>query len=319
MSRYTRNTVIQALIEPSYATNDALVWGAADALLIKDPDFKIDRDVVPRELVRGHMGGSEHLIGTRRAEITFSVELAGSGAAGTAPAWGKLLRGCGMAEVITAGQRVEYNPVTTGHESLTFRFFRDGVRYTAKGARGTVAIRMPAYEAPVLDFTFWGFDTFAAEATPGTPNFAAWQRPLVITDANAGDVLVGATLATGVVSGGTALASRGFTADLKNELSHVKLLRGEAIDIKDRDASGSITVALTTAQEVSWRNDINSNVLTTLGFNIGSTAGQRVSVFCPSVQRVAPQAVDYEGRVMMQSELRILPSAGNDELRIIAR
>ena len=143
MSRYMRNTVIQALLEPTYGAAVA-TWNAIDALLVKDPEFSIDRDVVPRDLVRGYMGGSEHLVGTRRSELKFTVELAGSGTAGTAPAWGKLLRGCGMAEVITAGNRVEYTPVTAGHESLSFRFFRDGVRYVSRGARGSVKVNLPA-------------------------------------------------------------------------------------------------------------------------------------------------------------------------------
>ncbi|MDO9524985.1 MAG: hypothetical protein Q7J57_05520, partial [Gemmobacter sp.] len=97
-------------------------------------------------------------------------------------------------------------------------------------------------------------------------------------------------------------------------------LGGEAIDITNRDVSGKINVFLTAANEVIWRNELNINTLTSLGFNFGLTPGNLLTVFCPSVQRIDPNPEDYEGRVMMATELRVLPtSAGNDELRIVAR
>lgn len=47
---------------------------------------------------------STPIIGGQRAEITLSVPLRGSGTAGTAPAWGKILEACTMLELITAAE-----------------------------------------------------------------------------------------------------------------------------------------------------------------------------------------------------------------------
>lgn len=320
MTRQIAKTVILAKLEPSYGTIDPGGLAAADAVLISNAKFRIPRDVVPRELLRGYLGGSEHLIGTRRAEIEFDVELAGSGTAGTAPEWGKLLRACGMAEAITAANRVEYTPVSGGFESLTFLYHLDGIRYQSRGARGTVQFMMNAYERPMMRFKFTGFDTLAIEGAVPNAVFAGWQRPQVITDENAGDIRLGGTYAAGVVSGGTVLQSRGLTVDLGNTVSHLKILGGEAIDITQRETSGTIAVFLTAANEVTWRNELNVNTLTSLGFNFGTVAGNRIAVFMPSVQRLTPDPEDYEGRAMMSGEIRVLPtSAGNDELRIVAR
>lgn len=66
---------------------------------------------VSRDLVRPFFGGSEQLVGTATVEVSFDVELAASGTAGTTPAWGPLLLGCAFAEAVTAGSRVDY----TGH------------------------------------------------------------------------------------------------------------------------------------------------------------------------------------------------------------
>lgn len=317
--RYMRKTAIMAQIEATYGGGAPAAWGGSDLVLIRNAKFRIARDTEPRELVTPWLGGSEHMVAARRAEIEFEVELAGSGAAGTAPAWGRLLRACGMAENIVAGNRVEYLPVSAAFESLMLVFVIDGTAYSSRGARGTVKAVLSSYKIPVLQFKFQGFDTWAGNwGNPGV-NFGAWKKPMVLSDANAGDIRLGGTYSAGVISGGVVLPSQGLEIDLANKLSHIKLLGGEAIDIVERDPMGSMRVALSEADEIAWRTDINKNVLTSVGFNFGATAGERVGIWCPAVQRVDPQAQDYEGRVLMQTELRILPNSGNDEIRIIAR
>jgi hypothetical protein len=320
MNRYFRNTVIQAKIETTYGT-DPGSYAATDCLLISDARFEIDRDVVPRNLIRGYMGGSDQLMGTRRANITFTVELAGAGAAGTAPAWGKLLRMCGMAEAITVGARVEYTPVSTSFASATLRYFIDGVMYVSRGCRGTAKLKMNAYDRPVIEFTLQGFDTNAQELATPSPTLTAWKRPQVVTDGNSGDIVLGGTYATGTVTvgSGAVLKSRGLEIDIGNTVSHLKMLGGEAIEITDRETTGKMSVELTAAEEVTWRTDINANTLTTLAFRHGSAAGSQIIVWAPAIQRVAPQMEDYEGAVLMATELRLLPSSGNDELTIVVK
>jgi len=314
--RYMRKTAILARLEPEYGVNIVDPWSATDALLIRNAKFSIARDTEPRELVRPWLGGSEHLVAARRAEIEFEVELSGSGTLGLPPAWGKLLRASGLAENIVPDTRVEYLPVSEAFESLQVTFTIDGITYVSKGARCDVNIVMNAYKIPVLQFKMQGFDTNAISGNMGA-TFAAWKRPTVLSDAASGDIRLGCNYTTGFVSGGTVLASRGLELKLGNKLSHIKMLHGEAIDIVGRDASGTMSVALDVADELTWRDEINNNVLTSLGFNFGTAEGYRTRIFCPSVQRVDPQTEDYEGRALMKTELRVLPLAGNDEMRII--
>lgn len=320
MTRYTRNTVIQLAIESTYGVSPGSLAATDAILLAGDPTFRIDRDLVPRDLVRGYLGGSESLIGTRRSEIEFDVELAGSGTPTTPPAFARLLRIAGMAETIGASF-VEYTPVTTGQASATIRFHSDGVNYQARGCRANFQLMMNAYGRPTLKFKVMGFDTFAqAAATPAT-DFTAWRTPLVVSDTNSGSVSLGGTYnaVTGTITGGTALVSRGLDLDMGNTVSHLKLLNAESIDIVDRDTTGSTTVFLDPTQEVTWRTDINNNALTSFAFVHGTAAGNRVRVFAPAVQRIDPQREDYEGRVMMKTDLKFLPSgtSGNNELRLV--
>lgn len=323
MSRFIRNTAIQAKIETAYGT-DPGTWTATDALLIANASYAEVQEPLSRDLIRPYFGASEHLQVTGRRRITFSVELAGSGTAGTAPAWGILLRACGMAQALTASTMAVYSPVSTAQESISIRYAVDGILHTAVGCRGTATLKLLAYDKPMIEFSFEGLDTVAstAAAVPAT-DFTAWKKPLPVIPANSAEVRLGGTYAsgTGVISGGTALASRGMEVMIGNQIGKINLLSGESVDLTNREVTGRMTNFLSAADEVTYRSAIRANTTTTLGFQLGTTAGAIVGVFGANVQRVDPQNEDYEGRSMLSTSLRFLPSgtAGNDELRIIAR
>jgi len=319
MSRYTRNTVIQAQIT---ATPVIPTFVATDAILMTEmPDHEITREYVDRALLRGYMGGSDQLVKARNADFRYKCEFWGSGDADTPPAWGRLLRMCGMAETIVGTSHVAYAPVSTGQEMGAIRFVQDGIAYASKGGRGSVKFNLVSGDRPTMEFNMMGFDTGAATGSVGAYAYADWIRPDLIIDSTAGDIRLGSTYnaGTGAISGGTPLVSRGLEIDLGNKLSYIQLLGGDAIDIVDREVTGKMTVALSAAEEVTWRSDMNANATTSLSFTYGTVAGQRITVFAPKVQRIAPKRVDYEGRVLFETELRFLPSVGNDELLIVSR
>jgi len=319
MSRSMKQTLIRAALEVSYGTQPTM--NNSDALLISNPSHRIIRNLVDREIWLPHLGATEQLVAARVAEMKFAVELAGSGTAGTAPAWGKLMRACGFAETVTAANRVEYNPVSEAFESLTFQYFRSGVRYTSRGARGTAKLMLPAFGIPKIEFSFMGFETNANEAAiPGNYDLTAWKRPQVLTDEMAGDIRLGVSYATGALSGGTAMASRGLEVDVGNKVEHMELLGGERISITDRIATGKMSTALTPAEEVAWRTEINTNTNATLGFSWGTTAGNRGLIYAPRVQRVDPQGEDYKGDLLLATDLRFQPTeAGHDDFLLVMK
>ncbi len=314
-NRRTRNTAITVAIESSYAGSAGTY---SPVLLVDVPDFQIDPKVVPRDLVRPWFGASEELAGTAVSILRFKTEIAAPSALGTAPEWGKLLRLCGMAETITPSTRVEYSLITDAPESGSLRFNRAGVQYQCKGARGTVSIDLTAYQRPMFDWTIMGFDTSVTESAIGTPSLTAWTRPLVITDANSGNIRLGGSYSGGAVTGGTAYNSRGMVIDLGNKLDPMEMLGGESVDITERNVTGSATFELTTADEVTWWSDIRANALTSMTFNIGG-GGSNVIFHGPSVQRTKPRGTDYNGKQLMTVDTRYLPTSGNDELRIIVK
>jgi hypothetical protein len=97
MPLLTRKRLILAETESQYGTDPSP--GAADAVLVRDLNITpLQSDVVSRDLIRPYLGASEQLLANTRVECTFSVEMAGSGTAGTAPRYGSVLKACGMAE-----------------------------------------------------------------------------------------------------------------------------------------------------------------------------------------------------------------------------
>ncbi|NBT52735.1 MAG: hypothetical protein EBT12_14510 [Marivivens sp.] len=92
MAVRTSQRVLLAKEESTYGT-DPTPTGSADAILVRSLEISpFQSDVVERELIRGYMGNYETLHASQRVEINFDVEMVGSGSAGTAPAFGPLLK-----------------------------------------------------------------------------------------------------------------------------------------------------------------------------------------------------------------------------------
>ena len=117
MALLTRKRLILAETEGSYGVDPSP--DGADAILVRDLNITPQQsDVVNRDLVRPYLGASEQLLANTRVECTFSVELAGSGTAGTAPRFGKVLKACALAET-TVTPAVTGTATAGGSNSIT--------------------------------------------------------------------------------------------------------------------------------------------------------------------------------------------------------
>ena len=117
MALLTRKRLILAETESTYGTDPSP--DGADAILVRDLNITPQQsDVVSRDLVRPYLGASEQLLANTRVECTFSVELAGSGTAGTAPRFGKVLKACALAET-TVTPAVTGTATAGGSNSIT--------------------------------------------------------------------------------------------------------------------------------------------------------------------------------------------------------
>ncbi|HYD79843.1 MAG TPA: hypothetical protein VEC06_08540 [Paucimonas sp.] len=98
----TRKRSILSKIEAIYGT-DPTPTGSANAIRVMNLDINpLKSELVPRESIKPYFGNDEQVLAACYCEVSFEVEVAGSGTAGTAPAVGPLLRACAMSETILA-------------------------------------------------------------------------------------------------------------------------------------------------------------------------------------------------------------------------
>ncbi|MEW6314635.1 MAG: phage tail tube protein [Pseudomonadota bacterium] len=319
MPRYIRNTVILAKIETAYGV-DSTPTGAANAMLVSNVSINpLNASNISRDLIRGYLGGSEQIPGVAYIETSFDVEFQNGGTAGTAAAWGQLLRACGFAEVLlTTPSRVEYTPISASFESATIYYHDDGVLHKLLGCRGDVTIKASVGERPVFSFKFLGLDGGISATANATPTLTGFKTPLIVTDGNTGDITLGCTYSAGALSGGTVYASRGIEIAMGNKVAHTPLLGGETIDLTDRDATGKVELDLTAANEVSFMATVKAATTQGLGIVHGTTAGYKMLMHAPAAQLINPKKSDVNGRRLIGYDVRLTPSSGNDELRIVA-
>jgi len=309
MALLTRKRTILSKIEATYGT-DPVPTGAANAILVKSVTVTpMETNLISRDLVRPYKGNSESLAGAVSGKLEIEVELAGSGAAGTAPAYGPLLRACGMSETISAGTSVIYAPVSGGYESVTNYFNQDGVLHKMCGSRGSVSLTLSAQAIPTLKFSFQGLYSpiVDAPAPPGVV-YAAWQTPLVVNNVNT----------TGIsLHGFAGLVLSDLSIDLANTVVFRSLPGGtEQVNITDGKPAGSITFEATTVAQKDWWTAARSAATGPLSITHGTAAGNKVKVDAPKAQITQPNYTDKDGIAMIQASLVLVPNTGNDELTL---
>lgn len=318
--RLIRKTVILAKLEPGYGI-DAIPTPAANALVISNMSINpLNAEWISRGIVRDYLGASEELPGASYVECGFDIELVGAGTLAKAPAWGPLLRSIGFAEIITAGVRVDYVPISGGFESSSIYYFDDGVLHKLLGVRGTASMNLTVGEKPVISFKFLGVDGGIAVLDNPATTLTAWRVPQIVTDDNSGNITIGATHAIEAEPafvGGTEYPSLGLTIDLGVTATFQKLLGGKSIAITDRQVTGSIKLKQTAAQEVAFMARVKSAEKASLGLVHGTVPNDKVAVFLPAAQFKEPTKEELNGERMIGYNVRATPVAGNDEIRII--
>lgn len=327
MPRYSRNAIILAKVETTVGT-DAAPTGASNAILVSNLSINpLNANNVSRDLIRPYFGGSEQLIGSSYVDCEFEVEFQHSGTAGTAAAWDPLLQACGFAAgaPLTTPARVEHLLDTdySALKTVTIYYHDDGVLHKLLGARGSFSVSLMAGERPTFKFKFLGIDGGVTATANPSATLTAFKTPLVVTDPNTGAITMGAvTYATGAISGGTEYVGSGFSLDLGNKVDFTDLLgtastTGQSIDITQREMTGSVELDLSAAAEVSFMASVKANSTQAMGLVHGTTAGYKLLVYLPSVQLINPKKVDKNGRRLIGFDMRVMPSSGNDEIKIV--
>ncbi len=309
MPLLTRKRLILLETESTYGTDPTP--DGADAILVRDLSITpLQSDVVSRDLVRPYLGASEQLLANTRVECTFSVELAGSGTAGTAPRYGKALLACGMSETIVATTSVTYAPVSASFGSCTIYYNIDGVLHKVTGARGTFTLNMAVGEIPSIDFTFTGVYNTPTDTAAPAVTYANQATPVIAKQGNTTDFQL--------LSYSGCLQSVSF--DIGNTLVYRDLINcTKQVLLTDRAVTGNVVIeAPTIAQKNYFTSALSDGTLGNLLFQHGQTAGNIFDFASTRVDIGDPSYSDQDGIHMLNIPFTCVPStAGNDEFNFV--
>lgn len=304
---YTKK-VLLAKLESSYGT-DSAPTGASNAMEVRNLEPGLMQgDTFNRDLTRDHFGASKLIHKAPYGTLGFDIEIAGSGAAGTAPAYGDLLKACGMGETVNAGTSVVYTPVTSDSpDSITLHYVVDGQIHKMVGCRGSVSIDLDADPA-VYKFSFSGLRVSPAAITHPTATLTAFQESVPVNPDN-----------TSFTLHGYSAALESLNIDLGNDVQHRPLVNSESIIITGRESSGSVTIEEPAITTKDYHSIIENHTLSTLQLVHGVVAGNIVQIDAPQVQLSAPSQGDSQNNVTLSMTMGLLPDSGNDELTITVK
>ncbi len=309
MARYYRKLALLAKIETVYGT-DATPTGAANAVLATNVNFTpLEAEEVSRDLLLPYLGNPGVVLAGVYAKIEFEVEVAGSGTAGTAPAYGPLLRAAGFAETVTAGTSVVYNPISGSFEALTLWGNFDGVKHVLLGCRGNVSASFEPKKIPRFKFSFVGMlGTIADAALPST-TLTAWKTPLTVSKASTPTLTVH----------GSAAPAESFSFDMGHQVEPRFLIGAESIELSDRSAKGTLVVEASPLATVDWFQRAKDRTRGVLQLVHGVSAGNIVQIDAPAVEIGKPTQGQTQGILNYSLPLSFCTSAGNDELTITVK
>lgn len=308
--RYFRKLALLAKIETIYGT-DPVPTGVANALLATDAAFTpLEGQEVSRDLLTPYLGHQGIILTGLYGRLEFSIEVAGAGTAGDAPAYSPLLRACGFAETVTAGVEVEYELVSGGFESLTLYYNRDGVRHVLVGARGTMTLEFTPAGIPRYRFNLIGLHgTLAADTALPATTLTGFKTPVPVSKANTTFSLHGYAVGP----------TERVSLDVGNQVEPRMLINSEACEIVDRKSTGSVVMEATSLATKNW--DAIARAHTTGAFALvhGTIAGNIVSIDAPATQVGRWSEGQTQGILNNTLPLIFQPATGNDELKITVK
>ena len=309
MALLLRKRLILIEEEATYGTDPTPT--GTEAVLVRDLNITPQQsDTVSRDLIRPYLGASEILLANTRVECTFSVELAGSGTAGTAPQYGKALKACGLSETVVAATSVTYSPVSTNFDSVTIHYNIDGVRHKVTGARGTFTLTTSVGEIPTIDFTFTGIYNAPDDSALPTATYSNQATPLIFKEGN--------TDTFSLLSYSGCLQS--VNMDLGNTIVYRELIGcTKEVLITDRSTTGTAVIEMPTiAQKDYFAAALTDGALGNLTFQHGTTAGNIVDFASTGIDIGDLSYSDQDGIAMLNLPFTAIPStAGNDEFSLI--
>lgn len=305
----THRSAMLAKLETTYGT-DSVPTGAADAVVLQEVEIQqMDAEAVERPRLMPHFAARRVALTALKIRATAQVDLAGSGTAGTAPAFGPLLRGSAMAQTVTASVKADYTPISAAEESLSLYWFLDGQRQRALGARGSWGLELVPRAFPRLSFEFLGLYTAPTEVALPATTLTAWREPQI----------AGFATTPVLTLDGLAVAAESFRYSHANALSFRDLVGARYVNITGRQPVMELQIEAPTLTAKNFWAIAEAGTIFPVVAQQGTSAGGIAELNAPRCQITRIQRRASEGVEMLDLSLVVLPNAGNDEVTLTIR
>ena len=307
----TRKKFLIAKIEASYGTDPTPV-GGSDAVQVTNVEVTpIESDNVQAAAYQGFIGNSTRgtLVANKHVSITFDIELGGSGAAGTAPAFGPLLKSCGLSETIVGSTSVTYAGVSSSFDSATIYCFYDGTRHKITGCRGTVGFNLTAGQFPVANFQMIGiYNAPDGTALSGSFTVANQAAAVEVNDTN---------VTTATFHGEASVRLESLDLSLNNESTYKETASSKEVFITNRAPGGTAVIEAPVVGTTDYFAKAAAVTTASSSFVIGASAGN-ISTFTMAQTDITGVSYgDTNGVVSLSMPYLALPtSAGNNEFTL---
>ena len=309
MPKLHRKRSILAKAESSYGSAPTPT-GSANYVQVIDLNIEpIVSDEVSRDLIRPYMGNYEVIPANTRVNVTFDVEMAGSGSAGTAPKYGAILKACGLSETVVSSTSVTYAPVTTPSDSVTLFVNYDGIRHKVTGARGTFSLNCEVNNIPRISFSLTGIFNAPTDTALPTVTVSNQASPLIFKNGSTSNFAIF----------GFAAALQSWNLDFNNEVIYRELVGGtKEVLITDRRPSGTAVIESVALSAHNFFTDYTGTSTGTNTWLHGTVAGNKVTVSCPQTDLGQPTYEESDGITMLSLPFMATPtSSGNTEFSLV--
>lgn len=302
----TQKALVLVKAETTFGT-DAVPVAATDAILVTDPAFSVDVNVLERNFARPDFSQYASVIGRKLASVAFSIQMHGSGTANVSPIWARILAACAMVETQDAGTTPStFDPVTSAQTSVTIYLYYEGLLHKMTGCMGTFTISAEAGGNAVINFTMTGNYVAPTDSTyPAAPVFQDVVSPQVEL----------AALAYGVDA---SLVVNAFNMDIGNNVvPRADVNSGDGyrgVRISGRNTSGGIDPEV--EEDDTFWAQMTASTLSTFTMTIGQTAGNRIVLTAPKTQIIGIGYGDRENLRTYDLSLAFRRNLGNDEFKL---
>ena len=303
-SMYWRNKLLLLKKETVYGTDAAPA--VANAVRGHDVNFTpMELTTEDLETIQPYMGAGDTEVTSVQGKLEWSIQAAGSGTAGTAPAYGTCMLVSGLAETVTATTKVDYAPVSSSFDAGSIYFYLDGDLHRFVGVRATASFTIEAAKAPFWRFSAIGlYKPVSTAALPSAVDYSAYRRPVMPSKDNTPTVSL---------HGYSALL-KSLTVDVGQQVEYDQLVNHESVDIGGRSSKAKIVIRRPPVVTKDFFAASLAKTLGALSLVHGTTAGNIIGVSAPAAQIVRVGQTQDKGKLYLDMDLSLKPKDGNDEV-----